>query len=164
MLSNAYMVVCTFQALVWFSQYLQCHEEVAWDLYQGNAEQLREGALCNLCIHTSGSLTSLIATGRVVSVQLPDFAMIEINELVVEPHATALHYVMRWNLRPGSQVLWLIQYLFPVQDVPSSSVDQRKAQTFLTPGAKEIPGMGRKDRKLVPWQNIIWPRLRSMDL
>jgi hypothetical protein len=153
------MVVCICRALVWFSQYLQCHVEVAWDVYQGSAEQLHEGALCNLCIHTSGSLASVIATGRIVIVELPDFAMIEIRELVAEPHKTALHYVMLWNLWPGSQVMWLIQYLFPAQDVAPSTVDQRKAHTFLTPGAKEIPSMGRKDQKLEQFKNIIWPRL-----
>jgi hypothetical protein len=128
----------------------------------GNAQEVCEGALCKLCIHTSGSEDSVIAIGTIVGVEWPDFAMIEIQELKEHPVENALHYVMRWKLRPGGQVRWLIHYLFPMGEDEFDSPPQ-KGQTFLTPAAKQMPGMGRKEWKLEPYKNIIWPRLWSYD-
>jgi hypothetical protein len=51
-----------------------------------------------------------------VSVDLPEFALIEITELKEHPKENALHYAMRWNLRRGKQVKWLIDYLFPMAE------------------------------------------------
>jgi hypothetical protein len=126
----------------------------------GNAQEICEGAVCKLCIHTSGSEDSVIAIGTIVGVEWPDFAMIEIQELKEHPVENALHYVMRWNLHPGRQVRWLIHYLLPMREDGFDSPFQ-KGRTFLTPVAKQRPGMGRKAWKLEPYKNIIWPCLRS---
>ena len=144
---------------------LFCDVEQAWDLWEGTARELAIGDICNLTIHTSGEEDSIIATGKVISIELPDFAMIEVQELKHYGEETAIHYVMRWRLRPGRQVRWLINYLFPVppeREASSSNQPQKHARTFLTPAAKQRPGMARKDRKLEPYQNIIWPRIQNM--
>jgi hypothetical protein len=74
---------------------------------------------------------------------------------------------MRANLKPGLEVKWFIHYLFPVQEGEdkSSSDGSSKVQvrTFLTPIAKQRPGIAKKDRKLEPYRNIIVSRLRNLD-
>ena len=110
-----------------------------------------------MCINTSGSQDSVVAVGTVVSVDLPEFAVIEVTGLKEHPKENALHYAMRWKLRPGAQVKWLIDFLSPMAEEETECSPQ-KGRTFLTPDAKERPGMKRRDRKLEPYKNIIFPR------
>lgn len=92
-----------------------------------------------------------------MSVDLLEFALIEITELKEHPKENALHYAMRWNLRRGKQVKWLIDYLFPMAE-DETDCSPPKGRTFLTPVAKERLGMQKMDRKLEPYKNIIFPR------
>jgi hypothetical protein len=133
-----------------------------WDLWSGNAQEIREGATCNLCINTSGSVDNIVAVGTIVSVDLPEFALIEITEPKEHPKGNALHYAMRWNLRRGKQVKQLIDYLFPMAE-DETDCSPPKGRTFLTPVARERPGMQKRDWKLEPYKNIIFPCFRSLD-
>jgi hypothetical protein len=91
--------------------------------------------------------------------------MIEVQELKHHGEEIAIHYVMHWRLRPRCQLRWLINYLFlvpPEGEASISNEPQKHGRTFLTPTAKQRPGMAKKDRKLEPYQNIIWPRIQNM--
>ena len=133
---------------------------MAWDVWDGNAQELRVGALCRLCVHTSGRPESTIAKGKVLSVEYPDFAMIQIQSVHPDDD-DVVKYVMRWHLEPGKQVKWLIHFLFPIDSGDGNH--SSKARTFLTPVAKQRPGINRRERKLEPYRNILMRRLRSFD-
>jgi hypothetical protein len=133
--------------------------EQAWDLWDSIAREITVGDLCSLCIYTTGTVDRVIATGKVIKVELPDFALIEIQKLVEYEIDCPLHYIMRAKLKPGLQVKWFIQYLFPVQEAENKlSCDgssKVQVRTFLTPIAKQRPGIAKKDQKLKPYRNII---------
>ena len=86
--------------------------------------------------------------------------MIDIQDVVVHDD-NVVNYVMRWNLEPGKQVKWLIHYLFPVCMGDEDCTSQ--ARTFLTPIAKQRPGIHKRERKLEPYRNILVSRLRSFN-
>ena len=77
--------------------------------------------------------------------------------------------VMRWGLKAGELVTWRISYLTPLpsQVTEASAVSEATlsprsafARTFLTPAARQRPGVPRKTRKLEPYKNILTSRLR----
>jgi hypothetical protein len=74
---------------------LYCDLEQAWDLWKGTAKELAVGDICNMTIHTFGENNNIIAIGKVISIELPDFAMRDIQELKHHGEETAIHYVMR---------------------------------------------------------------------
>jgi hypothetical protein len=77
--------------------------------------------------------------------------------------------VMRWGLKEGELMTWRITHLTPLptyiseaSHVSEATLSPRSAfaQTFLTPAARQRPGVPRKDRKLEPYKNILSTRLR----
>jgi hypothetical protein len=138
--------------------------------------QIQVGSKCNLLMRRNDPVNGLMGTGAIESLNPAEMvhpfgfesafelghgnALIRVLTVEKPIIQNVVSTVLSWGLEKGELVTWRINYLTPLAmdgtQAPSSGI----GRTFLTPAAKQRPGMPRKDRKLEPYKNILTSRLR----